>query len=216
MIVDFHCHTFYSKDSITRIEPLLRSARGRGLDRLVITDHNTIKGALAAKKRSPDFVIVGEEIKTTYGELLAVYVKEEVPPGLEPLEAIRRLKEQGAFISVSHPMDPFRSDWPLEVLEQIAPLVDAIETHNARALWPSMNSDAERFAWAHHLSGTAGSDAHDPFEVGRMALDLPEFDDADGLRAALGQAKLVGRISPFWVHGFSVRAKWVKRLKIHY
>ena len=131
--VDFHTHTNTSKDSLTSPEQLIRIARHRGLDRVAVTDHNSIAGALAAHALDPERIIVGEEIMTTKGEILAAYVTESIPRGLSPLETIQRLREQGAFISVSHPFDSWRSGaWTPEDLLEITPLVDAIEVFNAR------------------------------------------------------------------------------------
>ena len=95
--IEFHCHTNSSKDSLLPPEKLVDTCRRKGLDRVVITDHNTITGALRAKEYAPDFVIIGEEIMTTQGELLAAFVSEEIPKGLAPQEAIERLRAQGAF-----------------------------------------------------------------------------------------------------------------------
>ena len=128
--VEFHCHSRYSIDSLNKIPDLLKTAHKRGIDRLVITDHNTIRGVLEAQALDGELVIVGEEIKTTKGELLASFVTDEIPEGLEPLEAIHRLRKQGAFISVSHPFDLQRSGWQLTDLMFILPLVDAIEVFN--------------------------------------------------------------------------------------
>ncbi len=105
MRLEFHCHTIYSPDSLTKPEALLKACARKGIDRVVVTDHNTIRGALEARKIDPQRVIVGEEIMTQQGELLAAYVQEEVPKGLPALEAIAALRDQGAFISVSHPFD---------------------------------------------------------------------------------------------------------------
>ena len=101
-----HCHTHYSRDSLTPPAALVAACRSKGIDRVAITDHNSIAGALEAHRIDPERVIVGEEVMTSVGELLAFFVKEEVEPGLEPLEAIRRLRSQDAFISVSHPIRP--------------------------------------------------------------------------------------------------------------
>ncbi|KAA0272124.1 MAG: PHP domain-containing protein, partial [Chloroflexi bacterium] len=90
IFIEFHSHTFASKDSLTRPEDLIRAARRRGLDRVVITDHNSVAGARAAQALDPELVIVGEEIMTTRGEILAAFVTEEIPAGLTPLETIRR------------------------------------------------------------------------------------------------------------------------------
>jgi predicted metal-dependent phosphoesterase TrpH len=211
--IDFHTHTIYSPDSLTRPEKLLATCRRRGIDRVVITDHNTIQGALHAKELDPERVIVGEEINTTEGELLAVYVSEEIPPGLAPLEAITRLREQDALISVSHPFDKIRKGhWELEALLNILPHIDAIETFNARCLWPGFNRRAARFAREHQIPGTHGSDAHAAFEIGNGALNLPQFDDTQSLKAALLQAKPVRRLPSLpWVHFASRYAVWYKK-----
>lgn len=211
MKVDFHCHTCYSPDGLNTLPALIKKAKQRGLDRIVITDHNTIQGALLARQMDPEFIIIGEEIQTTQGELLAAFVSQEVPKGLSPLDTIGRLRAQGAFISVSHPFDVYRSGWPLQDLEEISPLVDAIEIFNARVLHPWMNDDAMEFAREHQLAGTAGSDAHALREIGQAALEIPEFQDAESLRSVIRKARVVGKISPSWVHLFSSWAKIKKR-----
>lgn len=161
MRVEFHCHTNASGDSLTHPQDLVRIARRRGLDRVVVTDHNTIAGARAAQALDPELIIVGEEIMTTRGEILAAFLTEEIPPGLTPKDTIGRLREQGAFISVSHPFDRWRSGgWQEPALLEILPLVDAIETFNSRCMWPGFNQRAKNFATQHDIPGTVGSDAH--------------------------------------------------------
>jgi len=210
--VEFHCHTIYSRDSLARPENLLAACRRKGIDRVVVTDHNTIAGALRCHELDPQRAIVGEEILTQHGELLAAYVQEEVPPDLEPVEAIQLLRDQGAFISVSHPFDLMRKGhWPLEVLIEIAPLVDAVETFNARCYLPVYNTQAQRFAEKMGISGTVGSDAHALFELGRATMRLPDFQDAASLKAALPQAQVDVRPSSPWVHLASRWAAWVKK-----
>ncbi len=131
--VEFHCHTLYSKDSLTSPKRLVKICRRKGIDRVVVTDHNSIAGARAAQALDPELVIVGEEILTTRGEILAAYVMEEVPAGLSPPETNHILKEQGAFISVSHPFDIYRGGhWDEADLLEILPDVDAIEVFNSR------------------------------------------------------------------------------------
>lgn len=212
--VEFHCHTRYSKDSLTSLPALAAAARRAGLDRVIITDHNTTAGAVAAQAFDAQLFIIGEEIMTTSGELLAAFVQEPLPPGLPPQEAIRRLRRQGAFISVSHPFDIHRSGhWSPDALAEIAPLVDAIEVFNARCLDPNFNTLALAFARQHNLAGTVGSDAHAAFEVGRATLTLPNFSDADGLRQGIRQAQAVTRLSSPLVHFVSTWARLVKRAR---
>lgn len=179
----------------------------------MVTDHNTVAGAREAQELDPELIILGEEIMTTRGEILAAYVTEDVPPGLSPKETIKRLRGQGAFISVSHPFDALRSGhWTLEDLLEIAPLVDAIEVFNARCMWPGSNRKAAQFAQEYNLPGTAGSDAHAALELGSALMLLPQFDGSDELRAVIGGAKIQARLSPWWVHFASRYASSHKRM----
>lgn len=194
--VEFHCHTIYSKDCLVRVGNLLDACQRKGIDRIVITDHNNTRGALHAQQIDPQRVIVGEEILTQRGELLAAFLQEEVPRGLSPKETINILRDQGAFISVAHPFDRLRSGhWQLDDLLEIAPLVDAIEVFNARSMSPDFNRQAAEFAAEHQLLGTVGSDAHAAFEIGRAAMLLPEFKDAQSLKSALSEAHFETRLS---------------------
>ncbi len=79
--------------------------------------------------------------------------------------------------------------WAEKDLLGILPLVDAIETFNARCMQASYNRQAQAFAREHGVLGTVGSDAHAAFELGRATLLLPDFHDAESLRQALPQAK---------------------------
>lgn len=210
--VDFHVHSGFSPDSISSINKLYNQAKKVGLSKLVITDHNTIKGAVELQKEYPDFVIVGEEIKTTGGEVLAYFLQEEIPDGLDPLEVFKRLRDQGAVISLSHPYAFNRYGWLEEEMIEYAEYLDAIETHNARCT-AGMNRDAARFAQEHNLSSTAGSDSHSIGELGRMGLLLPDFSDAASLRQALKSAQPYGHESSMLVRFHSRYAYLSKKLK---
>ncbi len=211
--VEFHCHSIYSADSLNTPEALVRAARRRGIDRLIITDHNRTAGALAAQRLDPTRIIVGEEIKTTSGELLAAFVTQEVPRGLPPMEALQRLRDQGAFISVSHPFDLSRDGWPLPDLLAILPYVDAIEVFNSRCTAAVINRQAAAFAAEHNVAGTVGSDAHSILELGRSTLLLPPFTSADGLRAVIRQGQARTRLSHPLVHLTSVWARIAKHAR---
>ncbi|HBX69571.1 MAG TPA: hypothetical protein DEH25_09380 [Chloroflexi bacterium] len=188
---EFHCHTVTSKDSLLQPEKLVGACRKKKIDRVVVTDHNNIEGARRCLEIDPERVIVGEEIMSTQGELLAAYVTEEIPAGLPPMEVIERLREQGAFISVSHPFDKHRSGhWNPDDLLAILPYVDAVETFNARCMLPRFNFQAQDFAVEHKVLGTYGSDAHAAFELGRGTLLLPPFENAETLKAALHHAQV--------------------------
>ena len=211
--VEFHCHTVFSKDSLTTPRKLVEICRRRRIDRAVVTDHNTIVGALTAQKLDLELVIVGEEILTTRGEILAAFVTEEIPPHLSPQETIKRLKDQGAFISVSHPFDRLRNGaWKEEDLLEILPQVDAIEVFNSRCMDPQFNRNAREFAEKHNVAGTVGSDAHAAFELGRSVLLLEQFEGPDEMREVIRSGIPQVKWSPPWFHLTSRYASIYKRL----
>lgn len=211
---DLHCHTVYSKDSLTPLEAVIRACRRKGIHRIAITGHNTIEGAARLRDMAPELVIVGEEIKTTHGEIQAFFIEELVAPGLSPEETIARIREQGGVVGVSHPLDPTRSEaMGEENLHRIVHLVDCIEVFNARTTFAVHNRRAAQFARANGLAGTAGSDAHTAFEIGRAYVEMPVFDDPASFLEALAQGRVVGHLSLPLVHLFSRWAEFHKQRK---
>jgi predicted metal-dependent phosphoesterase TrpH len=213
LTVELHCHTCHSKDSLMRPKDVLEICRKKGIDRIAITDHNAIEGAFEAARIDPERVIIGEEIKTSQGELLGYFMKEFIPPGLSPQETITLMRDQGTFISVAHPFDAIRAGaWREEVLRDILPLVDAIEIFNARSWTSTANERAKSFALQAGIPGTAGSDAHAPLEIGRAVMRLPSFVDRAGFQQSLAEAQILGRRSSRFVHFFSRYASFRKAL----
>lgn len=209
--VELHCHTYHSSDSLMLPEQILKVCDRRGVDRIAITDHNTIAGALETAALAPERVIIGEEILTTEGEILGYFIEEEIPEGLPPMEVVRRLKDQGAVISVSHPFDLTRGcRWSMETLEALLSDLDMIEVLNARTWTNRPNLEAAELAERAGLPGAAGSDAHAPVEVGRATVVMPAFSDAETFRNALQAARIQGRRSIPLVHLTSRYAVWCK------
>ncbi|MBX3080638.1 MAG: PHP domain-containing protein [Anaerolineae bacterium] len=210
--VELHSHTEYSRDSRTALETVIETCRVKGIDRIAITDHNTANGALKLQQMAPELVIVGEEIMTTEGEILAFFVKETIPAKLTPNETIRRLRDQGAVISVSHPYDRFRKGaWEEDQLLRIVDQVDALEVFNSRCLIPEDNLKALLFAQKYGKLGTVGSDAHIPYELGHAVLKMRPFVSPEEFLISLRTVVPVTTLSPFWVHGFSSIAKWQRK-----
>jgi hypothetical protein len=195
------------------VEAILDVLERRHIDRIAITDHNTAAGALEWQRRVPDRIIVGEEIMTTKGELLAYFLRESIPPGLTPEATIRELRAQDAVISVAHPFDRLRKGaWHEADLLQIIDQVDAIEDFNARCLYREDNARALAFARAHGLRGTVGSDAHSRVEYGRAVQLMQPFANRAEFLQALDAAEHVDQYSAPLVHMHSMTAKWSKKL----
>ncbi len=175
MLVELHAHSAASYDSRLQPAEIMRACREKGIDKIALTDHHSLRGALELRALAPELVIVGEEIMTTQGELLAYFVEEEVPRGLTPREAIARLKDQGAVISVPHPFDRWRSGaWREADLLAILPSIDAIEVFNSRCVFKADNARALTFAQQHGKLCSVGSDAHYRLELGHAVLSVPQ------------------------------------------
>ena len=210
--IEFHCHTIFSPDSISFLEGLIEAAQTKGIDRLVITDHNTIRGAVVAKQMAPELIIIGEEVRTSKGDMIGVFVKEEVPRGLSPARTIELLRSQDAFIIAAHPFDRYRSGWEMCDLLEILPHVDAIEIFNALCISPEFNTMAGRFAAEYGVPGVVGSDAHAVSDVGRAAMFLPYFEKASELRQVIPHGTHQAARAPFGSRFASVYARTAKQL----
>jgi len=191
-LADLHCHTSASFDSLAKPEHVVRAAAARGLTHLAITDHDRIEGALRARDAAPDelTLIVGQEVRTTTGDLIALFVERPIAPGMAPYEAAQAIHEQGGLVGLAHPFDRFRAGagrtgWEDE-LERVVPALDYVEVWNGRLIVGDGNRRAAEFANLHDLPGVAASDAHTVMEVGvaYSILDGP-IDSAEQLRAAL-------------------------------
>jgi predicted metal-dependent phosphoesterase TrpH len=210
---DLHTHTFYSRDCLVSPERFLEACRRKGLDRVAVTDHNTIAGALRLKEMDPERIIVGEEIRTTKGELIAYFLTEAVPPGLSPRETIAAARAQGGVVGVSHPLDRARREaMGLDSVRALLGEVDFLEGWNARCLFWADNGGALALARAHGLPVPAGSDAHSVWELGQMVTLLPPFDSPASFLESLRAARVEGRPSLPWVHLVSTGAKMIRRL----
>lgn len=198
--VDLHNHTHYSPDSILTPKQFVREVRRRGLDVVAITDHNTIRGALEVRELAEFPVIIGEEVRSKDGEILGLFLSEGVPKGLSARDTIARIGDQGGIVGVPHPFDSFRSALRKESMLTYIDRIDFIEGLNARMVFAAHNEKARDFAAERGLPVSAGSDAHSPWEVGRVWAEMPSFEGATDFVAALRQGRLVGRLSTPFVH----------------
>jgi predicted metal-dependent phosphoesterase TrpH len=216
--VDLHCHTSASFDSLADPLKVVRTARDRGITHLAITDHDRIDGAVRARDAAIAgiTVIVGEEVKTTTGDLICLFLQEAIPPGLPPAEAIARARAQGALVGIPHPFDSYRGSMgkAAEELEALVGLVDWVEAFNARVVGGKGNELAAELARTAGIPGVAVSDAHSTLEVGIAATRLDgDPSTPAGLLAALATARIVPGRASYYVRAITPFAKIVQRVR---
>jgi hypothetical protein len=209
---DLHNHTHFSPDSILSPEYLIRRARERGIDVIAVTDHNTIEGGLRCREIAENAapavrIIVGEEVKTRDGEILGLFLTEDVPRGLSAAETVERIHAQGGVAGAPHPFDAFRSGLKPEAMLDVVTDLDFIEGFNARMMFAMHNRRAQELAAEYGKPMTAASDAHSAREVGRAYVEMPDFETPAEFVASLHEGTLTGRTSwPFihWISRFAV------------
>ncbi len=207
ILADLHTHTSYSSDCEITPGELLRACAESGIEALAVTDHNTIEGALATAAAAPAGiqVIIGEEIKTTEGEIIGLYLEEEIPRGLSPEETIARIRQQGGLVYVPHPFDPLHLTPSYETLARNAADIDIIEVYNPRITFTSFNEKARRLARKYDIPGGAGSDCHVVEGVGTAMISLGRFNSPGELLASLRRADIIrSDKSPLYLHSLKL------------
>jgi hypothetical protein len=199
--VDCHTHTRYSGDAVTRAEEVPTAGRTGGLDVIFVTDHHAIDGAYAARAAMTPGgarILLGEEIRTTKGEIIGLFLTERIPYVLPLAEAVAAIKAQGGLVYAPHPFDKIRNSLGLEGLTTLAEAgtLDIVEGFNAKIEDDQLNVQAREFAQRYDLALTAGSDAHDPFCLGSAAVVMPDFDGPAEFMANLRSAWLEGAYTP--------------------
>lgn len=172
--VDLHLHSHYSHDGKSSLEELIARARECNLERLALTDHNTVEGALALVRIAPQLAIAGEEIKTLEGEVIGLFITRRVPPFLAPEDAMDLIHGMGGLTYVPHPLDRHRANFLPERIVHLANRIDIIETYNP---WcdPSANRAAAQLAEDLGKVTATGSDSHSAEELGRSWMEMDEY-----------------------------------------
>jgi predicted metal-dependent phosphoesterase TrpH len=214
--IDLHSHSRASFDSLSAPREMVRAASQRGLTHLAITDHDRIDVALEARDLAPPglTIIVGEEVKTRDGDLICVFLEHAIAPGMSAVETIAAAREQGGLVGIPHPFDRMRGSLLRDAtMASLAPLVDWIETYNARVVGHG-NDDAAAFAIEHERPGISVSDAHSIMEIGvaYTALDGDPSTPA-GLLAALPTAEIVPGRASYFLRLWTPVAKGINRAR---
>ncbi len=214
ILADLHMHTSWSGDCSTDVAALIDHAEEEGLGAIAITDHNVFGGALEGAKlaRNRDLIVIpGEEIKTdNQGEVIGLFLSEEIPRGLTFAETVAAIREQDGLVYVPHPFDRMHAIPSPATLHRHLPEIDVLEVYNARLLFDAYNDEALRFARKYGLLAGAGSDAHVLQGVGTGALRLRRFDGPEEFLLALRTAEVVRRPKSL---ALLQSLKWVAQVK---
>jgi predicted metal-dependent phosphoesterase TrpH len=196
---DMHIHTVAS-DGTADVGAILDRVSERGeLDVIAIADHERIDAALAARAMAVDRglafeVVIGEEVTTLGGHLLALYVDRRIKPYRTLRATIADVHAAGGIAIPAHPLVPYplcAQGWVLRRLlddpdEAVHP--DAIETLNPTALGRPWHDRVVRFADEHGLAHFGSSDAHALDAIGTGWTTFPGRSAAD-LRQAIAEGR---------------------------
>jgi len=210
--LDLHIHTTYSFDSSIDPASLREMCRERGLAGVAVTDHDSLQGGLNFASELPDLIVIpGSEIRSAEGEIIGLFLCEEVPPGLPAPETMRLIHEQGGLVVIPHPFDIVKlKRMKARRLEELLGEIDAVEALNGKPRWWWANSSAQSFADAHGIPVTAGSDAHKADHVGLLYTEMDAFSGPAEFMASLAGATLHGKRYSPWASQID---RWKSRLR---
>jgi glycosyltransferase involved in cell wall biosynthesis len=212
--VDLHLHTDWSHDCSIPAAELVDHAEAIGLGGIAVTDHNVFGGALETVElaRGRDLVVIpGEEVKTDgQGEVIGLFLEQEIPRGMTFGDTIAAIREQGGLVYLPHPFDRMHAiPDPATVHRHLAE-IDVFEVYNARLLRDSFNDEALRFARKYRLLQGAGSDAHVLQGLGTGAVRMRRFDGPEEFMLALRTAEILRRPKSL---AYLQSLKWVAQVK---
>jgi predicted metal-dependent phosphoesterase TrpH/glycosyltransferase involved in cell wall biosynthesis len=197
IVADLHMHTSWSHDCQIPVEELLDHAEAEGLGAIAVTDHNVFGGASEAVElaRGRDLVVIpGEEVKTAdQGEVIGLFLSEEIPRGLSFGETVDAIRAQGGIVYLPHPFDRLHAIPEPATLHRHLAQVDVLEVYNARLLFEAYNDEALRFARKYDLTMGAGSDAHVLQGVGTGAVRMRAFDGPEEFLVSLRSGQVLRR-----------------------
>jgi predicted metal-dependent phosphoesterase TrpH len=214
ILADLHMHTTWSHDCSIDVDELLDHAEAEGLGAIAVTDHNVFGGALEAVERARGrklIVIPGEEVKTDgQGEVIGLFLREEIPRGMSFGETVDAIRGQGGLVYVPHPFDRLHAIPDPATLHRHLAEIDVFEVYNARLLFEGYNDEALRFARKYNLTAGAGSDAHVLQGVGTGAVRMRRFNGPEEFLLSLRSADVLRRPKSLaYLQGL----KWVAQAK---
>ncbi len=193
---DLHTHSQASPDGGITPEQYAKALETELLDFIAITDHDRIDFALGMQKALGEKIIVGEEITTSEGELIGLFLNKRIVPGLTALETAQAIHDQGGLVYVPHPFETVRKGVNRETLDAIAEFVDIVEVYNGRAVFQNFSPQAATWAKTNAKAGASSSDAHGFKGLGNSYSILSEKAARGSLVTSLSMVNLAHRRPP--------------------
>lgn len=214
--IELHIHTRFSKDSLLPLWVLYLVCKLKEIDCIAITDHNEIAGALKFQRRFKHMaVIVGEEISSCEGELIGLFLKEQIPAGMTAKETIAEIKSQGGLVYLPHPSDKMREKTvlPEPLFLSLCKDISVVESFNGRTLNKLDIQNQKRIAnELVHSVPVAGSDAHTAFELGRTYMRADSIPrNCDDFLGEMMRAEMIA--SPC-IRSAHIATKFAKGIKL--
>lgn len=213
--IDMHVHSNFSRDSILSVEQIVRKYQKEHINPMVC-DHNSLEGAKTVNqllKTIPESIpsILAEEITTNEGEIIGIFLSEEILPFQSAGKTIEEIHKQGGLVILPHPFDQFRkkrlADMPRESLID---RIDIIEGYNSRNISKKSEETAIAYAQQFNKPVSAGSDAHTLFEIGNAWTEMELFGDPKEFLRNLKNASYFHKPSGYGVHAITKLVKLVR------
>jgi predicted metal-dependent phosphoesterase TrpH len=185
--IDFHVHTFFSYDCPMPPRFVIEMARRRGLNGIAVTDHDTVSGALAtleANRYSDFLVIPGIEVKSDLGDIIGLYVKQQIR-SRRFADVIKEIHDSGGVVYLPHPIRTFGVERTKQI-HAAHPSIDFWEMYNGRYEPADFVKSREVFDALQISRSLCGSDAHFPWDVGILRTVLPGLPRDSQTLLALG------------------------------
>ena len=196
--VDLHTHSIASADGGISPEQYAKALETEMLDFIAITDHDRIDFALGMQKALGNKIIVGQEITTADGEIIGLFLKYPIEPGLRAQETVHKIHDQGGLVYIPHPFETVRKGLTTETLDSIADHVDIMEVHNGRAVLQNYGAKAAAWAKSHGKAGASSSDAHGFMGLGNSYSIVTEAVSRGALVSSISMHNLSTRKAPFY------------------
>lgn len=215
--MELHIHTSSSNDSLLTMIPLFLMCKLKNIDCIAITDHNVIANA---KTFAPFFqkhgirVVVGEEIMTTKGEIIGLFLEKQIPPKLSPEQTVQAIIEQGGIVYVPHPFETSRARTVLKTAElnELHEKIALMECHNGRNREISFSEQQNFLCEQLNIPKVIGSDAHTFFEIGRNYICIKPFFSPSEFMSNIFSAEHVKAPNIPFAHGVTKTVKVLKMI----